>query len=335
MTLELYLAGVVLAALVLYALFGGADFGGGLWDLLATGRRSDDERRVIARAIGPIWEANHVWLIAVIVLLFSCFPRAYATLSNALHLPLTMMLFGIVLRGSAFVFRAYDTQREDVFHAWSRVFAAGSVVAPYMLGVCLGAAVSGGIRLDAKGRWSGDLVEAWLTPFPLVVGFFVLAVFAFLAAVFLTNETDDAELQDAFRAKALWAAGAVTVLAWLVFALAGSSAPHLREGLWTSWWAPPFQAVTATLGVACLHALWTRRFARARVLAGVQVAGVVCGFGAAQYPFLVFPDLTFHAAAAPERVLEVVALGMTVGLVLLLPAYLWLFRVFKAPADAT
>lgn len=333
MPLELYLATLILACIVLYALLGGADFGGGLWDLFATGPRADDQRRVIARAIGPIWEANHIWLIAVIVLLFSCFPRAYALISTSLHIPLTIMLFGIVLRGSSFVFRAYDTQREDVFHAWSRVFAISSVVAPYMLGVCLGAAASGAIRADTDGTFAEIYLDPWLAPFPLVIGLFTLAVFAFLAAVYLTHATDDEDLKEAFRVRALGMAVAVSVLAWVSLYLARTGAPRLYEGLWTSPWSWPFQGITAGVGVALLHALWTRRYGRARLLAGVQVVAVVCGFGAAQYPFIVTPHVSFVDDAAPDPVLWVVSLGMTGGLVLLVPAYAYLLRVFTFHGD--
>jgi cytochrome d ubiquinol oxidase subunit II len=327
-TYELFLAAVILVALVLYALLGGADFGGGILDMVASGPRADDQRRLIANAIGPIWEANHVWLIAVIVLLFSCFPKAYATIATALHFPLTIMLFGIVLRGSAFVFRTYDTQRDDVFHGWSRVFAIGSLVAPYMLGVSLGAAASGRIRLTPMGTPVPDF-WTWLAPFPLLCGFFVLAVFTFLAAVYLTLETDDVELQEAFRARALGAAVAVTVLAWLTWWAAGSGAPRIREGLTDTTWAIPFQLVTASLGVAIVHALVTRAYTRARALAIVQVVAVVCGFCAAQYPFIVTPDITFTNAAADSAVMRVVSLGMAGGLTCLAPAYVWMMRVFK------
>jgi cytochrome d ubiquinol oxidase subunit II len=334
MTAELYLAGLVLAALTLYALLGGADFGGGVWDLLASGPRADDQRRLIAKAIGPIWEANHVWLIAVIVLLFSCFPRAYAVIGTALHVPLTLMLLGIVLRGSAFVFRAYDTQREDVWHAWSRVFAIASVGTPFMLGVCLGATISGQIRLDATGALTPASMHAWLRPLPFATGLFVLAVFAFLAAVYLTNETDDTDLQEAFRARALAASAAVTVTAWVVALLSGSGAPILRDGLLGRWWSLPFQALTAAIGVGILAALLRRRYPLARLLSVLQVGLLMLGFGFAQYPYLIAPDLLFTTAAAPPVVLRTVATAMTGGLLLLLPAYAYLLHVFKGAQRA-
>jgi cytochrome d ubiquinol oxidase subunit II len=327
MTPELYIAALILASLVLYTLLGGADFGGGVWDLLATGPRADDQRRVIAHAIGPVWEANHVWLIAVIVLLFACFPEAYATIATALHLPLSLMLFGIVVRGVSFVFRSYDGGH---WRGWSRLFAGASALTPYMLGVCLGASASGRIRVGS----APDLLSAWWAPFPLVTGAFVVAVFAFLAAVYLTLETDDVALQDAFRARALGTAALVTALAWLTFAAMRTGAPHLAAALWTSWWALPFQLTTGALGAGLLAALWGRRYAWARALAMVQATGLVCGFGAAQFPYLVTPDVRFDNAAAPAVVLVTVGVAMTVGLVLLAPAYAWLMRVFKGRTHA-
>jgi cytochrome d ubiquinol oxidase subunit II len=329
-TVELYLAALILAALTSYALLAGADFGGGVWDLLATGRRADDQRRVIAQAIGPIWEANHVWLIAVLVLLFSCFPRAYAVIGTALHVPLTIMLLGIVLRGSSFVFRSYDTQREDVWHTWSRVFAVASVVTPFMLGTCLGATISGRLNLDASGTPTPEAMTAWFAPFPLATGLFVVAVFSFLAAVYLTLETEDIDLQEAFRLRALLASAAVTLTAWLVFLLSANGAPRLRAGLWEAWWSMPFQLATAALGLAILWSLLQRRYALARTLSVAQVVALIGGFGLAQFPFLVAPDLTFYNAAAPPVVLRTVATCMTIGLLALAPAYLYLLRVFKA-----
>lgn len=331
MPLELYLAGILLAALLLYVVLGGADFGGGVWDLLARGPRADEQRRLIARAIGPIWEANHVWLIAVLVLLFSCFPRAYALLADRLHVPFTILLVGIVLRGSAFVFRTYDTQRQEVFQAWSRVFAIASLVAPFMLGVSLGAVVDGDLVIPDDPTFAEAFVWTWLAPFPIAVGVFVVVVFAFLAAVYLMHAADDDAIADAFRTRALGSAGAVTVLAWVVFGLARPDG-RLRLGLWTSWWAPGFHLATAAIGAALLWALWARRSGLARALAVTQVAAVVGGFGAALYPYLVVPILTVHDAAAPDEVLEVVAIGMTLGLIAIAPFYGWLLRVFHDPA---
>src|SRR5688572_5170487 len=132
-TLAALLAGAVMVSLNAYVLLGGADFGGGVWDLLAGGPRWKRQRALIAGAIGPIWEANHVWLILVVVLLFSCFPAAFTRMSVTLHIPLTLMLIGIVLRGSAFTFRSYDSQQDDVQRRWGAIFAGASTVTPVLL----------------------------------------------------------------------------------------------------------------------------------------------------------------------------------------------------------
>ena len=162
---ELIITGVIGAALILYTLTAGADFGGGVWDLLARGPRAADQRRVIAEAIAPIWEANHVWLILVVVLLFVCFPAAFAAISTALHIPLTLMLVGVVLRGSAFTFRAYDPKPGAGARRWSQVFAIASLITPITLGVTLGA-VSGGFERDpVSGLVKTDFAKAlWENP---------------------------------------------------------------------------------------------------------------------------------------------------------------------------
>lgn len=205
--LEVWVAAVTLASLTIYVLGGGADFGGGVWDLFARGPRARQQRDTIADAIGPIWEANHVWLILVVVLLFFAFPMAFAAIATALHVPLTLMLIGIVLRGSAFTFRTYDDRSDRAQRRWGRTFAMASVVTPVMLGVCVGAIASGEIRVEPEsGRVATDFISAWLRPFPFAIGFFTLALFAFLAAVYLTLETRDPELRDDFRRRALAAA---------------------------------------------------------------------------------------------------------------------------------
>src|SRR5438105_11999898 len=163
------LAGIILVALTAYVLFGGADFGGGVWSLLATGPRKAQQRDVIAHAIAPVWEANHVWLILAIVLLFTCFPRAFATIAVGLHVPLTLMLIGIVLRGSAFVFQSYGG-------GGGRVFATASLVTPVLLGMCVGAVASGTVWWGVRdGSFVTSFIGSWLTPFAFAVGVFTLA----------------------------------------------------------------------------------------------------------------------------------------------------------------
>ncbi len=287
---------VMIAALVLYALGAGADFGGGVWDLFASGPRARRQRELIAHAIGPIWEANHVWLILVIVLLFVAFPPVFAAMSIALHIPLSVMLIGIVLRGSAFVFRSYDVQTDDVQRRWSRLFAVGSIVSPIMLGVCVGAIASGTIRVNLEtGAVDTNFISQWLGAFPFAIGFWTLALFAFLAAVYLTNETQEVELREDFRRRALWAGMAVALLALVSFILAQRGAPLIQSGLSKEWWSIPFQIMTGLFSVGALAAVWKRRYRSARVLAMTQITFIIAGWGLAlhQFPFLIEPGPDF------------------------------------------
>ena len=265
------LAAILALSLNAYVLFGGADFGGGVWDLLASGPRRARQRSVIAHALGPIWEANHVWLILAIVLAFTCFPPLYARLGTLLHIPLTLMLVGIVLRGSAFTFRTYDSQHDATQRRWGRIFASASVITPILLGVSIGAVVSGRLAPMPGASFAQQYIEPWCTPFAFSVGLLALVLFAFLAAVFLTLETGDSELREDFRRRALAAGVAVFFASALVLLLSRQGAPLVMEGLLGSGWAVPLHLATAASAIGVLAALWYRRFRLARVGVGVQV----------------------------------------------------------------
>jgi len=344
--LETIIAGVMVASLVLYALLGGADYGGGVWDLFAFGRRAREQRALIADAIGPVWEANHVWLILVIVILFTAFPPAFAVIATALHIPITLLLIGIVLRGTAFTFRSYDVQRDDVQRRWSLVFSIASIITPILLGVILGAIASGTIRVENSAVTSGFL-NSWLAPFPFAVGFFALALFAFLAAVYLTVEAEQRatqsqdqnqnvvsngprKLSEDFRLRALLAGVAVGLLALTVFILAGTGAPSVRAGISRTWWALGLHLLTAIFAIGAFATLWTRRYKAARICAAGQVTLILLGWAFAQYPNLVEPDLSLTSAAAPPITLELLLAALIAGALLLFPSYYYLIRVFKA-----
>jgi cytochrome bd ubiquinol oxidase subunit II len=328
MLLEHWMAGAVMAALTLYALAGGADFGGGVWDLLARGPRAAAQREVIAHAIGPIWEANHVWLILALVLLFVCFPLVFAVLCTALHVPLTVMLLGIVLRGSAFAFRSYDRESDRVQRRWGRLFASASLLTPLTLGICVGAIASGAIRVR-DGRVLTGFFEGWLHGFPAAVGMLTVALFAFLAAVYLTWETADPELQEDFRRRALGSGVAVGVLALGSLAVARYGAPLVYAGLVDRPWSLPFHLSTAAVAVGALAALAWRRFGWARALAVTQAVLVLWGWAAAQFPYAVVPDLTFTGTAAPPNVLRIALVALVMGALVLFPSLVYLFRIFK------
>jgi cytochrome bd ubiquinol oxidase subunit II len=329
LSLELMLAGAMLVSLTFYALLGGADYGGGVWDLFARGPRADEQRGLIARALGPIWEANHVWLILVVVILFTAFPPAFATIATALHIPLTLLLIGIVLRGSAFTFRSYDSQRDDVQRRWSRVFSIASIITPVLLGVTVGAIASGTIRLEG-GTASSIFIDPWLAPFPFAVGIFALSLFSFLAAVYLTLETHDLALQDDFRLRALCSGILVGALALVVFLLSGIYAPNIRAGISGSSWAIPLHITTAICAAGAFVTLWRRKFRVARLFAAGQVTLILWGWGVAQFPYLVEPDITIQSAAAPAETLRLLLVALGAGVLVLFPSFYYLFRVFKA-----
>ena len=332
--LDNIIAGAMIASLILYALLGGADYGGGVWDLFAFGRRAPEQRTLIAKAIGPVWEANHVWLILVIVILFTAFPPAFAVISTALHIPLTLLLIGIVLRGTTFTFRAHDVQRDNVQRRWSLVFSIASIITPVLLGITLGAIASGTIRVE-DGLVTHGFFSSWLAPFPFAVGFFALSLFAFLAAVYLTLETADHELQEDFRLRALIAGVAVGLLALTVFLLAGTGAPTVRAGIIRSWWALALHLSTAVFAVGAFYSLWTRKYSLARACAAAQVTLILLGWALAQFPHLVEPDITIASAAAPPSTVQLLLAALTAGALLLFPSYYYLFRVFKGEMSAT
>lgn len=334
-TPALLVAVALVASLAAYLVMAGADFGGGVWDLFATGPRRKRQRALIADAIGPIWEANHVWLILAVVLLFVCFPPAFARLSVTLHIPLTLMLVGIVLRGSAFTFRTYDSQRDDVQRRWGVVFSWASLLTPILLGVAAGTIASGGIPARPAGTFAEAYVHPWLQPFPLAIGALALALCAYLAAVYLTMETDDADLQDDFRRRAFAAGIGVFVAAMAALYLARQRVPLVWHGLTASTWAPGYQLLVGALALLTLTALWQRRFRVARVAAPVQAVLILGGWALCQYPYMLPPDLTVSAAAAPDVTLELVLAALALGLVVLVPSLIYLYRVFKSRPQRT
>jgi cytochrome bd ubiquinol oxidase subunit II len=326
-------AATIVLALNAYVLMGGADFGGGVWDLIASGPRREAQRSLVAESIGPIWEANHVWLIVAVVVLFTGFPAAFGVLGTILHIPLTIVLVGIVLRGSAFVFRRYGRAERRIVERWGLVFSIASIVTPLFLGVVVGA-----ISSDAVGRAASMPVDApfvaryvdpWFAPYPIAVGFFALALFAMLAAVYSAHAARNGALEEDFRRRALVSAVVVALAAAASFLGSRFAAPRVASGITTSSWAGLLHLCTAIAALSAIAALASRRYHVARIAAAVQVGLILWGWALAQYPFMIPPTLTIRNAAAPTATLDLLIAGLVAGAVVLIPLLRLLFKTFS------
>jgi cytochrome bd ubiquinol oxidase subunit II len=321
--------------LIAYAVLGGADFGAGIWNLFAIGPQAKRQSQLITKALGPVWEANHVWLIFLIVGLFSVFPPAFAILSIALFVPLTIALIGIVFRGSAFIFRTYaiDTAGQTA-RWWSRVFSTASLVTPFFLGASAAAVASG--RIEApNGNVQGDLRSIWTTPFALTIGAMAISLCATLAAVYLTVEArndHDESLAEAYRLRAIIAGALTAVLGALGLLLSQSEAPILWQGLLTR--AIPVVIATMLIGIATATSLYLRRYRLARILIILECAFLLGSWGLSQYPYIIPPNVTIDNAANDPNVIVILLIAIGIGMILILPALYYLFLVFKVPYPA-
>lgn len=324
MSLEDTVAGILFLGVIAYTLFAGADFGSGVWDLTAgDARRGAPMRALIDKAIGPVWEANHVWLIFVLVYLWTGFPTGFAALMQTLFVPFSLAGLGIVLRGSAFVFRKFapDVIAARVFGV---VFATSSVVTPFLFGTIAGAVASG--RVPAEG--TGDRWTSWTGPTSMVGGVLAVATTAFLAATFLVAEADrrgDRQLGDACRRRALGAglvAGVVALAGIVPLRNDASTLFHHLTGR-----ALPLIVLSALAGALAVGTLWFRRSALARFGAGAAVASVVAGWGVAQYPWLLVDELELADAAGASPTLWALVFVFVLAGVTVVPALVYLYWV--------
>lgn len=331
-SLELALGAILVGALTFYLLFGGADFGAGIWTLLATGRTGRQQRALIDRAIGPIWEANHVWLIIAVTILFTAFPTAFAMISTRLHIPLTLMLIGIVLRGTAFAVRTHDVaSKPDGFTGappiWHRVFGWSSLFTPAMLGLVLGSIASGRAAAPSES-FIETFISPWLAPFPATVALLTSATVAYLAAVYLLLESRDPGLAALFRRRSIAAWFLVTLLGGAGLWLARDGAPEIYRGLIQTTLGRTTVGGTMLVHAAALWLLVSRRDAWARVMAAAGVVGMLWGWAASQFPYLVEPSVTIYDAAPPAT-LRLLFYSLCGGSLILFPFLYILYKVFK------
>lgn len=330
MSLPYILLSIIWFALIAYAAFGGADFGAGIWEMLSFGQNVPRERELIDQALGPVWETNHVWLVFLVVGLFSAFPSPFSVLVIVLFIPLTLALIGSVLRGSAFVFRTHGLKAEKPsIRIWNRVFSFSSVLTPFFLGLSAAAVASGQIRVRGVPL-QANLGSLWLTPFALAIGLMAIALCATLAAIFLTVEATNNnkhELAEAFRWRGLIAGAVTAVLGALGLLLAPSSAPILWNGMLAH--TLPLVIATMVIGLASAATLFFRYYRIARLLIVAETAFLLGSWGVSQIPYLIPPDVTVESGAASSSTLLLLLIGVIIGMAIILPSIWFLFYIFK------
>ncbi len=316
---------VLMLGVTAYAILGGADFGAGFWDLTAGGaKRGDRVRGMIKRSMGPVWEANHVWLIFILVIFWTAFPVAFGPVMETLYVPLFFAGIGIVLRGAAFAIRGEAATISEA-RALGATFALSSVLIPFFFGAVIGAIATGQVPADGNG----DSWSSWTGVVPIYVGVLSVVVGAYIAAVFLAADSVRAGLADlvqAFKKRAIGAAAAAGVLAIAGLFIVKSESPDLYDGL-TSGIGLVMVLGSAAAGLVTLWLLVTDRFAIARWTSAAAVGAVVIGWAVAQRPDFLPGELSFEDAAANDTTLTVLLICVGIALVILVPALTLLYRL--------
>lgn len=331
MSLPVAVAAALFAGILIYALFGGADFGTGYFDLTAGNARDGAALRTqIDHSIGPVWEANHVWLIYILVVWWTGFPQAFAATMTTLAVPFLFALLGIVLRGAAFVFRKYaETLRQA--QTFGAAFAAASLITPFFLGAAVGGIASG--RVPAQGH--GDLWTSWINPTSLVGGLVAAGTCAFLAGTFLTadaHRSDDSQTAAALRRQSLAVGVATGAIVCAGPFLIASDAPTLWAGLTGT--ALPLILISTASGTVTLALLWARKYKTARLTAVLAVAAVISGWGIGQYPWMLVDQMSIHDAAGAPATLVGLLVVVGLAVVLVLPAFAYLLMLSQSEPSA-
>ncbi len=327
---EAIILAILWGALTLYLLFGGADFGVGIWEVNTALQSTERERNLLYKAIGPVWEANHVWLIFFLVCTHAAFPRAYAALGQALWVPLLIAIVGIVFRGAAYAFRANLLGQRTQRTIWEIVFAVASTVAPFFLGAAAGAVASGKLEFNDAGEYQGDILLGWISPLAIFTGFFTVGVCAFLSAVYLLRESVNQQHDDlvkVWRRRALVTGVIMGVLSLLGVAFLAFE----PESFWSDFHerSLPLFGIGIASGFAALVALWYTWPLAATIAAASTVTCVIWGWGVAQYPFLLPPNLTIKNCKTSDSVLWAMLWSIAVGMVIVVPSLWWLLAIFK------
>ncbi len=323
----------LLVSVYLYCLLGGADFGAGIIELTSRGNNKTKIRKIVSESMAPIWEANHMWLIITVVILFNAFPPIYSQISISLYIPLILLLFGIILRGTAFTFRHYDAFKDSSQEVYSNIFQISSLLVPFFFGLLIGALVSGNILVKPESFLEGYIFP-WLNLFSISIGIFIASLFAFIAAVFLIGDTNEEETKKLFIKKAK-AANLITVISGAVVFL--SSALFTESNFAIEFFSRPFSVGLIALATILLPFLWKVLEKgynwMSRILAGAQLLFILSAFYSVFFPTIVVikdsVNLTLMNSAAPPLTLSYLGWSLIIGSLIIFPSLFYLIKVFK------
>lgn len=320
---------ILTIALLLYVLLGGADFGGGILELISKGKASG----IVAKAIAPVWEANHVWLILVIVILFVGFPPVYSTILTVFHIPVLLALIGIILRGSAFTFRHYDIEEERPKAVYSSIFRWSSLITTFFLGVTVGGIILGEVTMDYTRGFYEIYLHPWLNLFCFSLGIFLIILFSFLANIYTLGEAKEDRDIHRFARTAKMLIVLLVITGGIVFLTAELQGHPLLSEFFHS----PVSIISIILATLALPVLWmnlkNRKPNLVRIIAGFQTTMVVLGWFAIQIPVLVNvkdgKNITIQNSSAPAQTQFYLLIALVVGVLIILPSMGYLYKTFK------
>lgn len=328
----------LLVSVYLYCLLGGADFGAGIIELFSRKSNKEKVQELVGNAMAPIWEANHMWVIITVVILFMAFPGIYTQISISLYIPLILLLIGIVLRGTAFTFRHYDAIQDHAQVVYSRIFAVSSLIVSFLFGLIIGALVSGKITVNPTNYFEGYL-HPWINLFSISTGVFICSLFAFIASVYLVSETTEKETRSLLVNKAKITTAVMVVSGAVVFISSYIEGVDFAS----RFFRHPASIIAILLATIALPFLWnilSKGFIWAsRITAGIQLFFILAAFYFIYYPKVVLlkegSNISLYNSAAPEATLVQLGWALIVGSIIIFPTLFYLIKVFKIDRGTT
>ncbi len=315
-------------SILLYVLLGGADFGAGIVEL-TLGKKGSN---TVSKALAPVWEANHIWIILAVVILFNGFPKAYTVMSTYLHIPLLLALIGIIIRGSAFTFRYYDAVEGRIYNYYSWFFRISSILTPFFLGMILGAIIKGDIPSSTDGSFSRIFIYPWFNLFTVSTGVFLTLLFGWIASVYLIGEVKESDLKRFSRISYIFLVLLILCGA-LVFLSAELTGTHFFKMFLNSTISIICVSTATLLLPVLITSISRRRILLSRLAAGAITTCILVGWFAVQFPVMIYRShgdhVTIWNSQAPSATIYYLMIALIVGILLVLPAFAYLFQVFK------